>query len=232
MDECEPLKLGNPTAVAFALITASQFHLPYYMVWPSRFDPIEPTLKPPGTKRLKVKCDEPLSKLAFKFNLRRYNVSRTLPNTFALVLTTLGVADWLVGLSGTLHHCPDCLLIVYHPTCTAAPRRGPITTALTVCSQCTTQREQPSTCWVGDFHIWGPGIRPNPSESDSLPNPSESGTHFCRDEMPIQTVQYRKKYPCGAARNPPESVRIRPSTESVRIPNRHPSRRVATAFLE
>ena len=36
----------------------------------------------------------------------------------------------------------------------------------------------------------------------------------------IQIVQYRK--PCGAVRNPPESVRIRPSTESVRIPNRHP----------
>ena len=73
MDECEPLKLGNPTAVAFALITASQFHLPYYMVWPSRFDPIEPTLKPPGTKRLKVNCDILLSISAFKFNLRRYS---------------------------------------------------------------------------------------------------------------------------------------------------------------
>ena len=37
-------------------------------------DPIKPTLKPPGTKRLKLKCDEPLSNVAFKFNLRRYNV--------------------------------------------------------------------------------------------------------------------------------------------------------------
>ena len=40
--------------------------------------------------------------------------------------------------------------------------------------------------------------------------------------MPIQTVQIRRKIPCVAAWNPPESVRIRPSTESVRIPNRHP----------
>ena len=30
--------------------------------------------------------------------------------------------------------------------------------------------------WVAAFHIWASGIRPNPSESHSLPNPSESGT--------------------------------------------------------
>ena len=35
-------------------------------------DPIKPTLKPPGTKRLKLKCDVLLSTFAFKFNLRRY----------------------------------------------------------------------------------------------------------------------------------------------------------------
>ena len=45
-------RLGVPSAVAFALLTATQFHLPFYM-------------------------------------------SRTLPNTFALALTTLGGADWL-----------------------------------------------------------------------------------------------------------------------------------------
>ena len=36
-------------------------------------DPIKPTLKAPGTKRLKLKNDVPLSNFAFKFNLRRYN---------------------------------------------------------------------------------------------------------------------------------------------------------------
>ena len=36
-------------------------------------DPIRPTLKLPGTKRLKLECDEPLSNFAFNFNLRRYN---------------------------------------------------------------------------------------------------------------------------------------------------------------
>jgi len=35
--------------------------------------------------------------------------------------------------------------------------------------------------------------------------------------MPIQTTKYAKNSPCGAARNPPESTGIRPSTESVRI---------------
>ena len=30
-------------------------------------------MKPPGTKRLKLKCDEPLSNVSFQFNLHRYN---------------------------------------------------------------------------------------------------------------------------------------------------------------
>ena len=35
-------------------------------------DPIEPTSKAPGTKRLKLEYDKLLSSFAFKFNLRRY----------------------------------------------------------------------------------------------------------------------------------------------------------------
>ena len=35
-------------------------------------DPIKPTLKPTGAKRLKLKCDVLLSASAFDFNLRRY----------------------------------------------------------------------------------------------------------------------------------------------------------------
>jgi hypothetical protein len=38
--------------------------------------PFEPTLKPPGTKRLKLKCDNLFSSSAFNFNVRRYNVGR------------------------------------------------------------------------------------------------------------------------------------------------------------
>ena len=37
-----------------------------------QIDPIKPTLKAPGTKRLKLNFDEPLSNVAFNFNLRRY----------------------------------------------------------------------------------------------------------------------------------------------------------------
>ena len=37
-------------------------------------DPIKPTLKAPVSRSLKLKCDELLSNVAFKFNLRRYNV--------------------------------------------------------------------------------------------------------------------------------------------------------------
>jgi hypothetical protein len=48
---------------------------------------------------------------------------------------------------------------------------------------------------------------------ESTLNPKPSTTH--RD--------HRKEIPCGAARNPPESTRIRSSTESVRIRKRHPS---------
>ena len=36
-------------------------------------DPIKPTLKAPVTKRLKLMCDDPLSKFAFNSNLSRYN---------------------------------------------------------------------------------------------------------------------------------------------------------------
>ena len=31
-------------------------------------------MKAPGFKLLKLKCDDPLSNFAYKFNLRRYNV--------------------------------------------------------------------------------------------------------------------------------------------------------------
>ena len=38
-------------------------------------DPINPKLKPPGTKRLKLYCDIQFSSCAFTFNLSRYNLA-------------------------------------------------------------------------------------------------------------------------------------------------------------
>jgi len=38
-----------------------------------RVDPIKPTLKPNGTKRLKLEYDGPVSKFAYNFKLRRYS---------------------------------------------------------------------------------------------------------------------------------------------------------------
>jgi len=59
-------------------------------------DPIKPTLKAPGTKRLKVKCDESLSNFAFNFNLRRYSVFLYLDRTH--VATVSGTRSlWDMG---------------------------------------------------------------------------------------------------------------------------------------
>ena len=40
-------------------------------------DPINPMLKPTGTKRLNLDNDKLLSRFAFKFNLRRYNLEKS-----------------------------------------------------------------------------------------------------------------------------------------------------------
>ena len=37
-----------------------------------QIDPIKPTPRAPGIKLLELKYGQPLSKIAFKFNLRRY----------------------------------------------------------------------------------------------------------------------------------------------------------------
>ena len=39
-------------------------------------DPIKPTLKAPGSKRLKLECDILPSCFAFKINLRRYSMAK------------------------------------------------------------------------------------------------------------------------------------------------------------
>jgi len=61
VDECKPLESGVP-AHRRRRGRAVQLH------------PIKPKLKPPGSKRLKLKCDVLLSTFGFKFNSRRYTV--------------------------------------------------------------------------------------------------------------------------------------------------------------
>jgi len=41
-------------------------------------DPIKPRFKAPGSKRFTLRYDEPLSNVAFKFNLRRHNEGRAM----------------------------------------------------------------------------------------------------------------------------------------------------------
>jgi len=57
-------------------------------------DPIKPTLTAPGTKRLKLKCDGPLSIFAFNFNLRRYTVA----SDVKLTLMQQYPEEWPVSL--------------------------------------------------------------------------------------------------------------------------------------
>jgi hypothetical protein len=52
-------------------------------------DPIKPKLKPAGTQRLKLKYDELLLNLGFKFKLRRY--TKVAPMTYAK--PPLGLVD-------------------------------------------------------------------------------------------------------------------------------------------
>jgi len=72
-------------------------------------DPIKPKLKGPGTKRLKLTCDEPLSNVAFKLNLRHYvtvgaNLTGIAPAHFGgggSLITLTGVGFAAAGAGGT-----------------------------------------------------------------------------------------------------------------------------------
>jgi len=71
VDECKPLIHGRahhpaPAAGAGAADGDERGRL-------VQVDPIKPTLKAPGSARLKLKYDNLLSRFAFHFNLRRHN---------------------------------------------------------------------------------------------------------------------------------------------------------------
>ena len=54
-------------------------------------DPIKPTLKPPGTKLLRLKYEKVVSNLAFNFNLRRYSKAVAAPPPPPPVVTVVKV---------------------------------------------------------------------------------------------------------------------------------------------
>ena len=64
--------------------------------------PIKPTLKAPGTHRLKPKYDAPLSKFAFKFNLRRFILLLWTCQLimFCFCLTTLFTSSKIASMVG------------------------------------------------------------------------------------------------------------------------------------
>ena len=84
-----------------------------YKVGQCTFPLSKPTMKAPGTKRLKLKRDEPLSKSALKFNLRRYNKLN------AMGLLPTHASDWVSNMVW-----PDCLLIAHLYT-TISPHPPP-----------------------------------------------------------------------------------------------------------
>jgi len=90
VDECKPLVGGDP----------GRGGVPQHHRLPDRHrgravqvDPIEPMLKPPGTKHLKLKCDELLSSFAFKFNLRRCTVVCNTPEESIPRVITVNIYD-------------------------------------------------------------------------------------------------------------------------------------------
>jgi len=74
VDERGPCTVDAAPLLVGILTTLRQFHGRAVHV-----DPMKPTLKAPGTRRLKVKHDEPLSTFAFSFNLRRCTTRSTPP---------------------------------------------------------------------------------------------------------------------------------------------------------
>jgi len=65
-------------------------------------DPIKPTLKAPGTKRLKLNHGKPLSSFAFNFNLRRYTAGGTArrPARRATMSRTVPGTQWMARTDG------------------------------------------------------------------------------------------------------------------------------------
>ena len=78
-------------------------------------DPIIPTLKAPGSERLKLQCDELLSTAAFKFNLRRYSPGIMFLDEPTTGLDSTNAAKVVDILSGLGKNGVTVLLSIHQP---------------------------------------------------------------------------------------------------------------------
>ena len=85
MDECEPLVRGVLHLAGAGARQGAPGHGRAVQV-----DPIIPTLKAPGTKRLQLKYDITLSSFAFNFNLRRCSMGLEFTRDALRVIFTAG----------------------------------------------------------------------------------------------------------------------------------------------
>ena len=69
--------------------------------------PIKPTLKAPGTERLKLKYEEQLSNFGFKFKFRRYSMATEHPSNVAIALSQEKI---------TLNEVGRCRLTLSNPS--------------------------------------------------------------------------------------------------------------------
>jgi len=76
VDECKPLGDGARAGVTDRRGGGARDH--DHTGRAVQVDPMKPTVKAPGSERLKPKCDDILSDFAFKFNLRRYRLADAL----------------------------------------------------------------------------------------------------------------------------------------------------------
>jgi len=58
-------------------------------------NPMKPKLKTPGSERLKLKCDHPLSRFAFKFNLRRYTKEHFTTTSYQVLPAGVAALRWV-----------------------------------------------------------------------------------------------------------------------------------------
>jgi len=103
-------------------------------------DPIKPKLKLPATKGLQLNWDEPISKIAFKFKLRRYN------SVFLTFGAALMVRRCRLTLSKPALKAPTVRALEAEKCCTAFKLLLPIATCAATPWGCRSRSSQGGAC--------------------------------------------------------------------------------------